>query len=162
MRGEDNMTEKHNLYTILGLAIIALGALLLFYAGDRHRSAVEGVLPNTTFDVALKAVETDAGEIEKVVFLRDPNGIIRQAQITFKSPEKAQLRVATPDDVTTTQLMEASSKSGLPTQVINATEARLSELKSASIFLMIVQIGVPLSAIILLTWLSRRENKILS
>jgi hypothetical protein len=56
--------------------------------------------------------------------------------------------------------MEASSKSALPTQVINATEASLSELKSASIFLMIVQIGVPLSAIILLTWLSRRENNI--
>lgn len=154
------MTDKHNLFTIFGLVIIVLGALLLFYAGDRHRSAVEGVLPNTTFYVALKAVETDAGKIEKVVFVRDPNGVIRQAQINFKSSDQAQLRVLISDDKAATQLMEASDKSGLPTQVVNAKDVRSFELKSASIFLMFVQIGVPLSAIILLTWLSRRENNI--
>jgi len=153
------MTKKQNLFTFFGLGIIAIGALLLFYAGDRHSTAVVGSVPNTTFEIALKSIENDAVKIEKVIFLRDPNGTIQQVQIIYKSPEQAPLRARTSDDKTTIRLMEASNKSGLATEIVNAKVEGASELKSASIFLMIVQVSVPLGAIIVLTWLARRENR---
>lgn len=161
------MTKKQNLFTFFGLAVIALGAFLLFNAGDRHRSAVEAAMPvpmpNTTFDGTLKAVEAEADKIEKVVFIKDANGTTRQVLVAFKSSTQASLRAQVAGEESAKKLMEASKKSGLKTETELVADTISAEqkdaLKDASIWLMVVQIAVPIGVIILLVWLSRRENK---
>ena len=161
------MTKKQNLFSFFGLAVIALGAFLLFNAGDRHRSAVEGAMPvpmpNSTFDSAIKAVEADAGKIEKVVLIKDANGVTNQVLVAFKSSTQAPLRAPVSSEERAKQLTEASEKSRLKMEteliVDSITPEQKDDLKNASIWLMVIQIAVPVGTIILLVWLSRREKK---
>ncbi len=153
------MTKKQNLFTFFGLAVILIGASLLFTGGDRHRSALVTAAPNATFDEAIRAIKATDGNIERVTFIRDANGTIQQVEVTFKSSGQAQLRAAVPDDKSAIQLMEASNRSGLETEIKSTNDAASPELKSVGIWLMIVQIAVPIGVIILLTWLGRREKK---
>jgi|GEM_PF-1672390 len=161
------MTKKQNLFTFFGLAVIVIGALFLFNAGNRHRSAVEDAMlvpmPNTAFESALKAVETDPGKIEKVVFIKDANGTTRQVVVAFKSSVQAPLRAQVPSEESTKQMAEATKKMRLKTEtelvVDTIPEEKKDALKDASIWLMVVQIAVPVLTIILLVWLSRREKR---
>lgn len=161
------MTKKQNLFTFFGLAVIALGALLLFNAGDRHSSAVRGAMPvpmpNATYDGAIKAVQTEADKIEKVILIKDANGTSRQVLVVFKSSVQAQLRAPVPTEERAKQLIETSRSSGLKMEteliVDSISTEQKDALKNASIWLMVIQIAVPIGTVILLVWLSRRESR---
>jgi len=109
LRGDLIMSKRGLIGAVIAVAL----AFFLFKGITASRADDTATLQPATFDTVLKTIQTDSKDVDKVVFIKDPNGTVQEVELDFKGTGKHPLNAQVPGDAGTTQLVNAAGQAGV-------------------------------------------------